>query len=379
MKFLPLSDLSVYIDLTDCFEYSYYGKVLSELGCYLKNLGYPKVKTLYVKYEDLPYRSGSHLEPFLASLSESINFIELDEFTFEVRPQDITPSLLGILNDFSVSRISLDVKSFSSKFLGIMGASHISFKKVNIAVDNIRKFNFDLNIDLNIQIPYQEKKHLKLDLVRLVGCTPEHICLSEIPIEERNFITNIFVDVVCDNNKDSAEDFWFYALDFLENNGYINYEISNFALKGHESKHNLRYWELKPYLGLGMKSVSLLIGVDGDEFKAIIRKDNNFLSIEESSASFEILSDLDFFIYHFMTNFGTKKGLDISLLERRFIYEQRDFVKFIEHLLSLNKAVIFSNNILYLDGHERFRLDFYLRVIREYLTNNSFKVKFKLL
>ena len=149
-------------------------------------------------------------------------------------------------------------------------------KKVNIAVDNIRKFNFDLNIDLNIHIPYQEKKHLKLDLVRLMGCTPEHICLSEIPIEERNFVTNIFQDVVCDDNKDRAEDFWFYALDFLENNGYINYEISNFALKGYESKHNLRYWELKPYLGLGMKSVSLLIGVDGDEFKAIIRKDNNF-------------------------------------------------------------------------------------------------------
>ena len=84
IKFLPLSDLSVYIDLTDCFEYSYYGKVLRELGCYLEKLSYPKVKTLYVKYETLLYRSDSHLESFLTSLSESINFIELDEFTFEV-------------------------------------------------------------------------------------------------------------------------------------------------------------------------------------------------------------------------------------------------------------------------------------------------------
>ncbi|UGQ17434.1 HemN-related non-iron pseudo-SAM protein PsgB [Borrelia sp. RT1S] len=379
VNFLPLSELSIYVDLAGCYESSHFVKVLRELDCYLENLGHPKIKTFYFKYKAATTKFYTYLESFLISLFESLNFIELDEFTFEVGPEDITPSLLRILNDFSVSRISLDVKSFSSKFLGIMGVANMSFKKVAMAIDSVRKFNFDLNVDLNINIPYQEKKHLKLDLIRLVGFAPEHICLSEISFYESSLIATIFNKTSCDNNRDKAEDFWFYSLDFLETNGYINYEISNFALKGCESKHNLRYWELKPYLGLGVSSVSLLIGIYENELKAIIRKDDDFLRREDSSATFEVLSDLDFFICHFMTNFGTKRGLNISLLESRFRYENEDFVQFVDYLLKLNKAVVFSNNTLYLDGEERFKLDFYLRLIREYLIDNSFKVKLKLL
>ncbi|UER67806.1 HemN-related non-iron pseudo-SAM protein PsgB [Borrelia sp. BU AG58] len=380
VKLLPLDELSIYVDLTNCYKSSHFAKVLCELCCYLKNLGYPKIKTSYFKYEVLTIRNNIYLKSFLTSLSERLNFIELDEFTFEVNPKDITPLLLGILNDFFVSRVSLDVKSFSPKFLGIMGVSNVSLKNINLAIDNIRKFNFDLNIDLNINIPYQEKRHLKLDLMSLVGCAPEHICLSEITIDESNFISNdVFKDDVCDNSRDKAEDFWFYALDLLEASGYINYEISNFALKGYESKHNLRYWELKPYLGVGINSVSLLSGIYRSGLKAIIRKGNNFLSGEVSFATFEILSGLDFFVYHFMTNFGIKKGLDVSLLELKFNYEQEDFAQFIDYLLNLNKAVVLKNNFLYLDGHERFKLDFYLRLIREYLIDTSFKVSLKFL
>ncbi|AWG43237.1 HemN-related non-iron pseudo-SAM protein PsgB [Candidatus Borreliella tachyglossi] len=379
MNFLPLSDLSIYIDITNCFKYSFLNKILSELNCYLEALSYPKIRTLYIKHQkDLSFINEANLESFLASLSESIDLVQLSEFTFEVYSRGVTPSFLRILNNFSVSRISLNIKSFSQKFLGIMGASRVSFKKVNAVIDNIRRFNFDLNIDLNIQIPYQEKMELKRDLVRLVGFVPEHICLSEISIDEKNFIKNLFGDTSCED-EDQAEDFWFYALDFLESSGYINYEISNFALKGHESKHNLRYWRLEPYLGLGMNSVSLLIGTCGNEFTALIRKDDNFLESEKSSATFEMISNLDFFIFHFMTNLGTRDGLSISVLERRFRYNREDFVKFIDYLLSLNKEVIFSNNILYLNGYERFKLDFYLHLIREYLLSNSFKVNFKFL
>ncbi|WKC58197.1 HemN-related non-iron pseudo-SAM protein PsgB [Borrelia sp. P9F1] len=381
VKFLPLSELSVYVDLTNCYKSFHFVKILSDLDCYLENLGHPKVKTFYFKYKSkaVTAKSYAHLESFLSSLSERFNFIELDEFTFEVGPEDIALSLLRVLNDFFVSRISLDVKSFSSKFLGIMGFANMSFKRVTVAVDNIRKFNFDLNVDLNINIPYQEKRHLKLDLVRLVGCAPDHICLSEISFDENNFIAASLNGTNCDRNNDRAEDFWFYSLDFLETSGYMNYEISNFALRGYESRHNLRYWELKPYLGLGMSSVSLLIGIYENDLKAIVRKDDAFLSREDSFATFEVLSDLDFFICHFMTNFGTKKGLNISLLEHRFIYKKEDFVQFVDYLLKLNRAVIFSNNVLYLDGNERFKLDFYLRLIREYLIDNSFKVNLKFL
>ncbi|AHH08625.1 HemN-related non-iron pseudo-SAM protein PsgB [Borrelia anserina] len=379
MNFLCLSDLSIYIDLTRCLNYVFFDKILKELSYYLKVLGFSKIKTLYIKYykyETLEFGNGFDLKYFLISLSENFDFSKLDEFTFELHPGEITPSLLTILNDFSVSRISLDIKSFSSKFLRIMGASRIPMGKLGTAIDNIHRFNFDLNIDLNVNIPYQEKIDLKKDLVSVIACAPGHVCLSEVLIDEGHYIFN---NVSFNYDEAKAEDFWFYAVDFLQSNGYMNYEISNFALKGHESKHNLRYWALKPYLGLGLNSVSLLIAAKGDGLEPVIRRDDDFLGNEEASAVFESLSDLDFFICHFITNLGTKTGLDVSVLKRRFIYDQKDFGKFIDYLLSLSKAIVFSNDILYLDGHERFKLNFYLRLIREYLVNTSFKVNFKLL
>ena len=88
-----------------------------------------------------------------------------------------------------------------------------------------------MNIDLNICIPYQEKVHLKNNLERLLAFSPKHICLSEFLLDEENYIVHYSQDVCLVNNQTKSENFWLYALNFLEFNGYINYEILNFVLK----------------------------------------------------------------------------------------------------------------------------------------------------
>ncbi|ACH93588.1 HemN-related protein [Borrelia duttonii Ly] len=379
MNFLSLKELSIYIDFSKCFSHIFYEKVFRELSYYLEVLGFPKVKTLYIKYNDLRLVDVFELKSFLTSLSAKFNFFDLDEFTFELHPGNITTSVLTVLDNFFVSRISLDIKSFSSKFLEKIGIFGVSIDKVNAAIENIHQFHFDLNIDFDINILYHNKTNLKSDLVKVISYAPEHISLSEVLIDKNNCIVDSSSDAYSDYNDIRGEDLWFYAFDFLESHGYLNYEISNFALRGYEGKHNVRYWELSPYLGLGLQAVSLLFVSENNGLRAVIRKDDNFLYSVESSATFENLSDLDFFIYHFITNLGTKQGLDISILRRRFIYHQNDFYKFIDYLLSLNKSVVLSNDILYLEQCERFKLNFYLRLIEEYLIVNSFKVSFKFL
>ncbi|BCR21249.1 hypothetical protein [Borrelia miyamotoi] len=66
----------------------------------------------------------------------------MDEFTFGLHLGEVTLSILAILNDFSVSRISLDANSFSSKFLGVMDCFRVPVKNINAIVDNIHRFNF---------------------------------------------------------------------------------------------------------------------------------------------------------------------------------------------------------------------------------------------
>ncbi|WAZ84953.1 hypothetical protein [Borrelia miyamotoi] len=120
-----MSDLSICIDLTRCFSYAVLNKILRELYFDLEILCFPKINTLYIKYETLGFGNSSGLEFFLASLSENCNFVKLDEFTFELHPDEVTLYLLSILNDFSVSRVSLDINSFASKFLGVMDAFRV--------------------------------------------------------------------------------------------------------------------------------------------------------------------------------------------------------------------------------------------------------------
>ncbi len=181
------------------------------------------------------------------------------------------------------------------------------------------------------------------------------------------------------DNGIGSEKLWFYALDCLESNGYINYEITNFMLKGHESKHNKLNWELKPYLGLGLHAVSLLFCNDkNNNVRALIRKDSGFVKANNHLAKFELLEDLEFFIYHFIQGLGTIQGVNLRSLRLRFEYNEKQFFQFINYCSNLSKKFVVDNNIMLLKGRERFKLDFYLVKIMNYFNDNFLKVKFRL-
>ncbi|MBB6042641.1 oxygen-independent coproporphyrinogen-3 oxidase [Borrelia yangtzensis] len=296
----------------------------------------------------------------------------LEEFTLEILPGCVDFEKFKLLDEFCITRINLGVQSFSLKFRKIVSIPEISYKKMNVLINNIKKFAFDLNIDMTINMPLQKKSHLKRDLKELLSYMPEHICFSDFICEKEGLTFKNF-----DNGVDS-EKLWFCALECLESNGYINYEITNFALKGHESKHNKLNWELKPYLGLGLNAVSLLFCNDNNNIKALIRKDNGFVKANNYLVTFKLLEDLEFFIYHFIQGLGTIQGVNLRSLRLRFEYDEKQFFKFISYCSTLSRKFVFDDNIMLLKGHERFKLDFYLVKIINYFNDNIFKVKFRL-
>ncbi|MCD2349503.1 HemN-related non-iron pseudo-SAM protein PsgB, partial [Borreliella americana] len=221
--------------------------------------------------------------------------------------------------------------------------------------------------------PLQKKLHLKRDLKELLSYMPEHICFSDFICEEEGFILRDFYNGI------DSEKLWFYALDCLESSGYINYEITNFALKGHESKHNKLNWELKPYLGLGSHAVSLLFCNDkNNNVRALIRKAGSFVKANNHLVAFELLEDLEFFVYHFIQGLGTIQGVSLRALRLRFEYNEKQFLQFINYCSTLSRKFVFDDNIILLRGRERFKLDFYLVKIINYFNDNFFKVKFRL-
>ncbi|WKC88504.1 HemN-related non-iron pseudo-SAM protein PsgB [Borreliella japonica] len=371
---LPLVELSLYINISFCCkDFSIFSRVLEELKYHLTLLGNPIIKTLYIKHVDFCLCRQDNLKFIFTSLSKYINWALLEEFTLEIIPGYIDFEKLKLLDEFCITRINLSVQSFFLKFRKIMGISEIYYEKMNILINNIRKFPFDLNIDMTINMPFQKKSDLKRDLKELLSYMPEHICFNDFICEEEGFSLRDF-----DNNIDS-EKLWFCALECLESNGYINYEITNFVLKGHESKHNKLNWELKPYLGLGLGAVSLLFCNDkNNNVKALIIKDIGFVKANNHLATFELLEDLEFFIYHFIQGLGTIQGVNLRSLRLRFEYNEKQFFQFINYCSTLSKKFVFDNNIMLLKGRERFKLDFYLVKIINYFNDNLFKVKFRL-
>ncbi|WP_151074133.1 HemN-related non-iron pseudo-SAM protein PsgB [Borreliella turdi] len=371
---LPLVELSLYINMSFCYkDFSIFNRILEELKYHLTLLGYPIIKTLYIKHLDFCLCRQDNLKFIFTSLSEYINLALLEEFTLEIIPGYVDFEKFKLLDEFCITRINLGVQSFSLKFRKIMGLPEISYEKMNILINNIRKFPFDLNIDMTINMPLQNKSDLKQDLKELLSYMPEHICFSDFIYEEeglslRNFNTGI-----------DSEKLWFCAVECLESNGYINYEITNFVLKGHESRHNKLSWELKPYLGLGLQAVSLLFCNDkNNNVRALIRKDSGFSKVNNHLTTFELLEDLEFFIYHFIQGLGTVQGVNLRSLRLRFEYNEKKFFQFINYCSNLSRKLVFDNNFMLLKGRERFKLDFYLVKIINYFYDNFFKVKFRL-
>ncbi|WKC78190.1 HemN-related non-iron pseudo-SAM protein PsgB [Borreliella turdi] len=371
---LPLVELSLYINMSFCYkDFSIFNRILEELKYHLTLLGHPIIKTLYIKHLDFCLCRQDNLKFIFTSLSEYINLALLEEFTLEIIPGYVDFEKFKLLDEFCITRINLGIQSFSLKFRKIMGLPEISYEKMNILINNIRKFPFDLNIDMTINMPLQNKSDLKRDLKELLSYMPEHICFSDFIYEEEG------LSLRNSNNGIDSEKLWFCALECLESNGYINYEITNFVLKGHESRHNKLSWELKPYLGLGLQAVSLLFCNDkNNNVRALIRKDSGFPKVNNHLATFELLEDLEFFIYHFIQGLATIQGVNLRSLRLRFEYNEKNFFQFINYCSNLSRKLVFDNNIMLLKGRERFKLDFYLVKIINYFYDNFFKVKFRL-
>lgn len=183
------------------------------------------------------------------------------EFTIESNPKTINEEKLKVLMAGGVNRISVGVQSFCDSELKAIGRIHTAdeARKTAELINSIG--GFDLNIDLMLSLPYQTEESLLKTLNTALLINPSHISCYSLILEEN---TPLFTEY--ENNKiklpDDEHDRKLYhmAVEFLKNNGYMRYEISNFAKNNKECKHNLKYWSCNEYIGLGVAAHSYLKG-----------------------------------------------------------------------------------------------------------------------
>jgi oxygen-independent coproporphyrinogen-3 oxidase len=180
-------------------------------------------------------------------------FIEGTEITIEANPGDMDREKIVGLKSIGFNRVNLGVQSFNDDELQFLGRRH-SRKEAEAAIDYLRASGFDnIGIDLIYGLKGQSLKSWNNNLEKALTFQPEHISCYQLSIEKGTLFSDMKGRGLLESlSEDMEESFFLITSEFLESHGYIHYEISNFARgESFYSRHNRKYWDHTPYLGLG--------------------------------------------------------------------------------------------------------------------------------
>lgn len=209
--------------------------------------------TLYLGGGTPSILSPELLGQLLDGLHQSLPIVSEPWVALEANPEDVTAENVAAWQDLGVNFLSLGIQSFADRNLEFLGRRHRS-PASRRSVTTAREGAFDtLSIDLIYGLPDQSATDWQADLEAAVDLRPDHLSCYQLTIEkatpfgyrqQRGQLTEL-------SHRDQAELF-FLTHRFLADHGFSAYEVSNFATSpDHRSRHNIKYWDHTPYLGLG--------------------------------------------------------------------------------------------------------------------------------
>ena len=171
------------------------------------------------------------------------------EITLEINPETVDEEYFEDLRKIGVNRLSIGVQDFDDDILKLIGRGHNSSQAVEV-VKSAQNVGFDnISIDLIYGLPNQTLQSFETSLNKAFELNIQHISLYGLKIEKDCYFYKNKPQNLPDD--DMQAEFYLKAVELCEKNGFEHYEISNFSLKGFESKHNLNYWNNKNYYGFG--------------------------------------------------------------------------------------------------------------------------------
>lgn len=195
----------------------------------------------------------------LAALLDAFRDKAAIEWTVEANPESIDEKLISLCEDAGVTRLSVGVQTLRNSLLRLLRRP-ASRSQTLAALELLgRRWRGGLNLDLIAGIPGQSPGEVREDLAHLVQFRPSHLSLYQLTYEpETELALLVQQGKIVLNTRELDEELWFAGKEALEGWGFKHYEISNFCLPGKECRHNLRYWRMEPYLGVGPGAVSTL-------------------------------------------------------------------------------------------------------------------------
>ena len=238
------------------------------------------------------------------------------EWTAEANPATVDEEKLAAMRRAGINRLSIGMQSAKDNELAALGRAHCA-RDLYTAVSAARAAGFDnFNLDLMFGIPHQTKESFADTLDTAIGLAPTHLSVYSLQIEEG---TPFYAerDTLPLPSEDEEGEMSDLLLEKTAAAGYLRYEISNYARAGYECRHNLRYWQMKDYLGFGIAAHSLLGDrrfYNREDLTAYLR-DPLALRAEE-----ELLSTAEREYETVMLGLRTAAGLDDNAFREAFGY-----------------------------------------------------------
>lgn len=209
------------------------------------------VDTIYFGGGTPSYLGEKRLCKILKTVQKRYHISRDAEITLEANPDSAGDwKALRALRRCGFNRISLGMQSACNEELRAIGRVH-TVEQVQQAVEAARRAKIkNVSLDLIYGLPHQTAERWMENLAAAVALAPEHLSCYGLKVEERTPLYAVRDSAGLPGDEEQA-DMYLQTVEFLKQYGYVQYEISNFAKPGFESRHNLKYWQLQEYAGFG--------------------------------------------------------------------------------------------------------------------------------
>ena len=254
-------DFNSYADLPDHLVAGYTPALMREMELWAPAARELTVDTVFFGGGTPSLTSLDDMAAITAAIRGNFDIAPDVEWTLEANPTELTRAHLDGLRALGVNRLSMGVQSLQPEELALLERAH-SPERVIEAVRDARAAGFDnLNLDLIFGIMGQPIEKWQDTLERVLALRPEHLSCYALTVEPGTALHyQVAKGQLAEPDPDIAADQYEWTLARLACAGYVQYEISNWALPGRACRHNLVYWRAEPYLGLGAGAHSFFLG-----------------------------------------------------------------------------------------------------------------------
>lgn len=307
---------------------SYLQALKNEISDKIKRFDISSFTTLYIGGGTPSLLSKNQLKDLFDFLNPYISSCR--EISMEVNPDDLSEDYISFLNSLPVTRLSCGIQSLNEESLSCV-KRRAGLKENLRALDLLHnKWNKDFSIDLICALPFESCHTFTDGLKKIFKYQPSHISLYSLTLEEGTRLFNEVHKGFIKIDDDFMDQLWLQSRVLLKEQGFEQYEVSNFSKKGKESLHNLVYWNHLSYIGCGLSACGTLYNEDGSAKRFNNKNDlSNYINFYwqkygEQGQNYELVEDceeidIETSVYeYFMMGFRKLSGISSKDFYNKF-------------------------------------------------------------